>query len=319
MLDAAAESEKPFFQKLYEDAMHREREAEAAAKAKSIATQVALLEVPESSDDRFQEKLAVVVAALVQLRTLEDLESRVTALEQQNQELHIEIVSLKQSQLSAPRPPNPRLVAVPVSHLNTVLMPRASGTVTSTGTDASSSSGSADSFALVSIPNAGTLAQNAAVLKGVQYSSPVVDKRAATLSSKYDGKGGITSWISSMRSYFEVLRTPQEDRSMIMGTHIEPAVRSFIELQVVTAGYERIDLTEWLKVTLVRILEDFLIAQYQDKHVALKARLKPEALKGQQWRTSMQALEQHLTRLFTTPNLGWTDVSCMDVVMGMSP
>ncbi|GBG80212.1 hypothetical protein CBR_g30579 [Chara braunii] len=39
-----------------------------------------------------------------------------------------------------------------------------------------------------------------------------------------------------MRSYFEVLRTPQEDRSMIMGTNNEPAVRSFIELQAVTAG-----------------------------------------------------------------------------------
>ncbi|GBG41130.1 hypothetical protein CBR_g73994 [Chara braunii] len=106
---------------------------------------------------------------------------------------------------------------------------------------------------------------------------------------------------------------------MIMGTNTEAAVRSFIELQVVTAGYERIDLTEWLKVTPVRTLEDLLITQYQDKHVALKARLKLEALKGQTWRTSMQALEQHLTGLFTTPNLGMTDVSCMDVVMGVAP
>ncbi|GBG73418.1 hypothetical protein CBR_g16134 [Chara braunii] len=122
-----------------------------------------------------------------------------------------------------------------------------------------------------------------------------------------------------MRSYFEVLRTLQEDRSMIMGTNIEPGVRSFIELQAVTAGYERIDLIEWLKVTPVRTLEDLLIAQYQDKHVALKARLKLEALKGQTWRTSMQVLEQYLTGLFTTPNVGWTDVSCMDVVMGVAP
>ncbi|GBG59842.1 hypothetical protein CBR_g66645 [Chara braunii] len=122
-----------------------------------------------------------------------------------------------------------------------------------------------------------------------------------------------------MRSYFEVLQTPQEDRSMFMGTNTEPAVRSFIELQAVTAGYESIDLTEWLKVTPVRTIEDLLIAQYQDKYAALKARLKLEALKGQKWRTSMQALEQHLIGLFTTPNLGWTDVSCMDVVMGMAP
>ncbi|GBG42268.1 hypothetical protein CBR_g75688, partial [Chara braunii] len=122
-----------------------------------------------------------------------------------------------------------------------------------------------------------------------------------------------------MRSYFELLGTPQEDRSMIMGTNTEPAVRSFIELQTVTAGYDRIDLTEWLKATPVRTLEDLLITRYRDKHAALKARLKLEALKGQTWRTSTQALEQRLTGLYTTPNLGMTDVSCMDVVMGVAP
>ncbi|GBG80720.1 hypothetical protein CBR_g31176 [Chara braunii] len=275
----------------------REREAEAAARATSIAEQVALLTVPKSNDDRFRERIAAAVAALVRLRTLEDLESCVTALKQRNQELQAEILSLKQSQLSAPRPPNLRPAAVPVSQPNTVLMTRASGTVTSAGTGASSSSGSADSFALVIVPNAGTSAQNATVLTGVQYSGPVVDKWAATLPSKYDGKGDITSWISAMRSYFEVLRTRQEDRSMVMGTNTEPVVRSFIELQAVTAGYDRIDLTEWLKVTPVCTLEDLLITQYQDKHAALKARLKLEALKDQTWRTSMQALEQHLTSL----------------------
>ncbi|GBG64720.1 hypothetical protein CBR_g46264 [Chara braunii] len=163
-----------------------------------------------------------------------------------------------------------------------------------------------------------TSAQNITVLTGVQYSGPVVDKRATTLSSEYDEKGDITSWISSMCSYFEVMRTSPEDRSMIMGTNTEPAVRNFIELQAVTAGYERIDLNEWLKVTPVRTLED-LITRYQDKHAALKARLKLEALKGQTWRTSMQALEQHLTGLFTTRDLGMTGVSCMDVVMGVAP
>ncbi|GBG68369.1 hypothetical protein CBR_g2912 [Chara braunii] len=147
----------------------------------------------------------------------------------------------------------------------------------------------------------------------------MVDKRAATLPSKYDGKADITSWISSMRSYFEVMRTPQEDRSMIMGTNTEPAVGNYIELQAVAAGYARVDLTDWLKVTPVRTLEDLLLDPYQYKHAALKARLKLEALKGQTWRSSMQALEQHLTGLFTTPDLGMTDVSCMDVVMGVAP
>ncbi|GBG87409.1 hypothetical protein CBR_g45466 [Chara braunii] len=248
MLDAADENEKPFFQKLYDDAVQREREAEATARATRIADQVALLQVPEANADRFQERIAAAVAALVRLQTLEDLESRVTALEQRNQELQAEILSLKQSQLSAPRPPNPRPAAVPASQSNTVLMARASGTVTSAGTGASSSSGSAGSSAVVIVPNAGTTTQNATVLTGVQYSGPVVDKRAATLPSKYDGKADITSWISSMRSYFEVMRTPQEDRSMIMGTNTEPAVRSHNELQAVATGYERIDLTEWLKL-----------------------------------------------------------------------
>ncbi|GBG62415.1 hypothetical protein CBR_g30369 [Chara braunii] len=319
MLDAADESQKPFFQKLYDDAVQREREAAAAARAADIADQVALLRIPEANADRFQEELAAAVAALVRLWSLEDLETRVTALEQRNQELQAEITSLKQSQLSAPRPPSPRSAVVPVSQSNTTLIVRSSGTMASTGTGASSSSGSADSSALVMVPNAGTSAQNTTVLTGVQYSGPMVDKRAATLPSKYDGKAGIISWISSMRSYFEVMRTPQEDRSMIMGTNTEPAVRNHIELQAVAAVYARIDLTDWLKVTPVRVLEDLLLDRYQDKHATLKARLKLEALKGQTWRSSMQALEQHLTSLFTTPDLGMTDVSCMDVVMGVPP
>ncbi|GBG46488.1 hypothetical protein CBR_g79891, partial [Chara braunii] len=297
----------------------REREAKAAARAASIADQVAHLQVPEANDDRFKERLVVAIATLVRLRNLEDLESRVTALEQRNQVLQAEIISLKQSQLSAPRPPNPRPAAVPVSQSNTVLMARASGTVTSAGTGASSSSGSAGSSALVIVPNAGTSAQNARVLTGVQYSGPVVDKWAATLPSKYDGKADITSSISSMRSYFEAMRTPQEDQSMIMGTNTEPAVRNHIEIQGVAVGYERIDLTKWVKVTPIRTLEDLLITRYQDKHVALKARLKLEALKDQTWLSSMQALEQHLSGLFTTLDLGMTDVSCMDVVMGVAP
>ncbi|GBG78424.1 hypothetical protein CBR_g26453 [Chara braunii] len=203
MLDAADENERLFFHKLYDDAVQREREAAAAARAANIADQVALLRIPEANADRFQEGLAAAVAALVRLRTLEDLESRVTALEQQNQELQAELLSLKQSQLSAPRPPNPRPAAVPVSQPNTVLVARASGTVTSAGSGTSSSSGSAGSSTLVIVPNAGTSAQNATVLTGVQYSGPMVDKRAATLPSKYDGKGDITSWIMRMRKEIE--------------------------------------------------------------------------------------------------------------------
>ncbi|GBG77973.1 hypothetical protein CBR_g25904 [Chara braunii] len=91
MLDAADESQKPFFQKLYDDAVQREREAAAAARAADIADQVALLRIPEANADRFREELAADVAALVRLRNLKDLESRVTALEQWNQELQAKV------------------------------------------------------------------------------------------------------------------------------------------------------------------------------------------------------------------------------------
>ncbi|GBG84562.1 hypothetical protein CBR_g38844 [Chara braunii] len=65
----------------------REREAAAAARAADIADQVALLRIPEANADRFQEELAAAVAALVRLRTLENLESRMTTLQQRNEEL----------------------------------------------------------------------------------------------------------------------------------------------------------------------------------------------------------------------------------------
>ncbi|GBG81540.1 hypothetical protein CBR_g32529 [Chara braunii] len=301
------------------EGQQREREAAATARAADIADEVALLRIREANADRFREEKAAAVAALVRLRTLEDFESRMTTLEQRNEELQAKVISLEQSQLSASRPPNPRSAVIPVSQPNTTLVPRASGTAVSAGTGASSSSGSTGSYALIAVPNAGTSAQNATVLTDVQYNGPMVDKRAATLPSKYDGKADITSWISSMGSYFEVMRTPQEDRSMITGTNTEPAVRNHIELQAIAACYARIDLTDWLKVTPVRTLEDLLLDRYQDKHAALKARLKLEALKGQTWRSSMQALEQHLNGLFTTPDLGMTDVSCRDVVMGVAP
>ncbi|GBG82151.1 hypothetical protein CBR_g34432 [Chara braunii] len=317
MLDAADENEKPFFQKLYDDAVQREREVKAAARATSIAEQVALLAVPESSDDRFREKIAVAVAALVQ-RTLEDLESRVTALEQRNQELQAEIVSLKQSQLYAPRPPNPRPVAVPVSQPNSP-HDKSKRNCDEHRNRCHLLKRQRRQFRTGHSPKCMNISPKcrSSYWRTVQRSRS--GQAGGHSIAKYDGKGDITSWISSMRSYFEVLRTPQEDRSMIMGTNIEPVVRNLIELQAVSAGYERIDLTEWLKVTPVRTLEDLLITWFQDKHVALKARLTLEALKGQTWRTSMQALEQHLTGFFTTPNLGMTDVSSMDVVVGVAP
>ncbi|GBG75655.1 hypothetical protein CBR_g20282 [Chara braunii] len=76
----------------------REREAAAAARAADIADQVALLRIPEANVDRFREELAAAVAALVRLRTLEDFESRMTALEQRNEELQAKLKQQRRAQ-----------------------------------------------------------------------------------------------------------------------------------------------------------------------------------------------------------------------------
>ncbi|GBG77967.1 hypothetical protein CBR_g25898 [Chara braunii] len=149
-----------------------------------------------------------------------------------------------------------------------------------------------------------------------------------TLVTSKSGKRHIFVIIDRFAKYARLVAMPETARTDHViklfqdnwhgGHHICP-MADHIELQAVAACYERIDLTDWLKVTPVCALEDLLVDRYQDKHAALKARLKLEAPKGQIWRSSIQALEQHLTGLFTTPDLGMTDVSYMDVVMGVAP
>ncbi|GBG60129.1 hypothetical protein CBR_g3373 [Chara braunii] len=257
MLDAADESQKPLFQKLYDDAVQREREVEAAARAESIVAQETLLQVPEANADQFQERLAAAVAALVRLRNLEDLESRMTALEQRNQELEAKVVSLEQAQLSAPRPPNPRSAVVPVSQSNTAHIVRSSGTTASAGSGASSSSGSAGNSALVTVPNAGTSAQNATVLTGDQYSGPMVDKRAATLPSKYDRKADITSWIRLLSSSGKQARGVEESSALstarevgqsVAGPSEEPGSDQQLALEAQTNAESKADAVQVLYI-----------------------------------------------------------------------
>ncbi|GBG72928.1 hypothetical protein CBR_g12650 [Chara braunii] len=52
-----------------------------------------------------------------------------------------------------------------------------------------------------------------------------IDRKAAQIPSKYDGKDDVEAWISSMRSYFDVLGTPLSTQSSILGTNVEPVVR----------------------------------------------------------------------------------------------
>uniref|UniRef100_A0A388L2F1 Integrase catalytic domain-containing protein n=1 Tax=Chara braunii TaxID=69332 RepID=A0A388L2F1_CHABU len=146
-----------------------------------------------------------------------------------------------------------------------------------------------------------------------------LDRKAAEISSKYDGKDDVESWINTMRSYFDVLGTPPVTQSSVLGTNVEPAVRGFLEIQVVQAGYKRIDLNKWLKATPVATLEDLLIQQYADPHAAAKARLKLDKLKHNKWTGTMQSLQQYVSKLFATPNLEITAQSCLDVIKATVP
>ncbi|GBG61249.1 hypothetical protein CBR_g19781 [Chara braunii] len=141
-----------------------------------------------------------------------------------------------------------------------------------------------------------------------------IDRKAAQIPSKYDGKDDIESWISSMRSYFYVFGTPPSTQSSILGTNVEPVVWGFLETQAVQSGYKRIDLNNWLKATPTTALEDLLIKQYADPHAAAKARLKLDKLKHSKWTGTMHSLQQYVSKLFATPDLEMTAQSCLDVI-----
>ncbi|GBG70434.1 hypothetical protein CBR_g6562 [Chara braunii] len=145
-----------------------------------------------------------------------------------------------------------------------------------------------------------------------------IDRKAAQIPSKCDGKDDVESWISSMRSYFDVLGTPSSTQSSILGTNVEPVVRGFLETQAVQSGYKRIDLNIWLKATPTAALEDLLIKQYADPHVAAKARLKLDKLKHSKWTGTMHNLQQYVSKLFATSDLEMTAQSCLDVIKDTS-
>ncbi|GBG90848.1 hypothetical protein CBR_g51354 [Chara braunii] len=148
---------------------------------------------------------------------------------------------------------------------------------------------------------------------------PASNALAAQIPSKYDGKDDIESWISSMRSYFDVLGTLPVTQSSVLGTSVEPVVRGFLEIQVVQAGYKRIDLNKWLEATPVATLEELLIKQYADPHAAAKARLKLDKLKHNKWTDTMHSLQQYVSKFFATRDLEITAQSCLDVIKGTIP
>ncbi|GBG76562.1 hypothetical protein CBR_g22310 [Chara braunii] len=156
-------------------------------------------------------------------------------------------------------------------------------------------------------------------IPGPSYSFPYVDRKATQIRSKYDGKNDIESWISSMRSYIDVLGTPLVTLSSVLGTNVEPAVRGFLEVQAVQSGYKRIDLNKWLKAMPIATLEDLLMKQYIDPHAAAKARLKLDKLKHNKWTDTMHSLQQYVSKLFATLDVEMTAQSCLDVIKGTVP
>ncbi|GBG70869.1 hypothetical protein CBR_g8169 [Chara braunii] len=174
-------------------------------------------------------------------------------------------------------------------------------------------SGSAGQSRTVAVPSLDP------AVAGPSGSFAYIDRKAAHIPSKYDGKDDVESWISSMRSYFDVLGTLPATQSPILGTNVEPVVKGFLETQAVQSGYKRIDLNKWLKATPVTTLEELLIKQYADPHAAAKARLKLDKLTLSRWTGTMHSLQQYVSKLFATPDLEMTAQSCLDVIKGTVP
>ncbi|GBG61669.1 hypothetical protein CBR_g23185 [Chara braunii] len=191
----------------------------------------------------------------------------------------------------------------------------------------------ADSTVAVTSNEAGTSATAAAPRRepaaaGPSYASPYVDRKAVQMLPKYDSKEDIESWIGSMRAYFEILGTQPENQAVIMGMNVEPVVRGFLEVQATRAGFPKAALAKWLRTTLVASLEDLLISQYQDPHVAAKAqdphvaakaRIQLDKVKHSKWNGSMKNLQNYLSKMFATPGLELSVQSCLDVVKGAVP
>ncbi|GBG77800.1 hypothetical protein CBR_g25731 [Chara braunii] len=181
-----------------------------------------------------------------------------------------------------------------------------------------------DSAVAVTSNEAGTFATAAAPRlepagAGPGYAGPYVDRKAVQIPSKYDGKEDIESWFSSMRAYFKILGTQPENQSVIMGMNVEPVVRGFLEVQATRVGIPKIQLTRCLKATSVASLEELLISQYLDPHVAARARIQLDKIKRSKWTGPLKSLQTYLSKMFATPGLELTAQSCFDVVKGAVP
>ncbi|GBG69177.1 hypothetical protein CBR_g3877 [Chara braunii] len=343
-MDTPLEAEKLQYQFFYEKALKREEEEkERERRDKVQAHEVVLSTVSALTDEEVEEKTVPILRALAGVRVVEDHIGQLAQVFKQLKELHEDMARMAQQHrdqlqqfASSQQAQIVSFLTYPASNaacqssfapLNTsTSSPCTSSSSLSVVNSQSGSAASPDPAAAAAAASrgAGTYGTVAApgpnpALAGPGSSFSYLGRKAAQIPSKYNGKNDVESWISTMRSYFDVLVTPPVTQSSVLGTNVEPAMRGFLEIQLVQAGYKRIDLNKWLKATPVATLEDLLIQQYANPHAAAKVRLKLDKLKHSKWTGTMQSLQQYVSKLFATPNLEMTAQSCLDVIKATVP
>ncbi|GBG62158.1 hypothetical protein CBR_g29357 [Chara braunii] len=342
-MDAARAAEKAKYRFFYEKALKREEEEKEKEREEKVKAHEAIFcTVPALTDAEVEEKTVPLLRALVDVWTVEDHTGQLAKVFDELKKLREDMALMAQQhrdqmqQFANVQPDQSILLSTyPASSAacQSVFAPLdvSSSTSSSSLSVANSQSGSAAgpdpaaaaaaAAASESAGNSGTVAVPSSdqTMAGLSGSFAYIDRKAAQIPSKYDGKDNIESWISSMRSYFDVLGTPPSTQSSILGTNVELVVRGFLETQVVQSGYKRIDLNKWLKATPTATLEDLLIKQYADPHAAAKARLELDKLKHSKWTGTMHSLQQYVSKLFATSDLEMTAQSCLDVIKGTVP
>ncbi|GBG80928.1 hypothetical protein CBR_g31484 [Chara braunii] len=344
-MDAAPEAEKPQYQFFYEKALKREEEEKERERRDKVQVhEVVLCTVSALTDEEVEEKTVPLLTALAGVQVAEDhtdqlaqvfkqlkeLREDMAKMVQQHRDQLQQFASSQQAQIVSPLTYPASNAACQSSFAPLTMSTSSPSTSSSFLSVVNSQSGSAASpdpvaaaavvaAASGSAGNSGTVPSPDPTMAGPSGNFAYIDRKAAQIPSKYDGKDDIESWISSMRSYFDVLGTPPSTESSILGTNVEPVLRGFLETQAVQSGYKRIDLNKWLKATPNTALEDLLIRQYADPHAAAKARLKLDKLKHSKWTGTMHSLQQYVSKLFATPDLEMTAQSCLDVIKGTVP
>ncbi|GBG90518.1 hypothetical protein CBR_g50862 [Chara braunii] len=345
-MDAAPEAEKAQYRFFYEKALKREEEEKEKEREEKVKAHEAIFcTLPALTDAEVEEKTVPLLRALVDVRTVEDHTGQLAKVFDELKKLREDMALMAhqhRDQLQQFANVQPAQSILPSTYpassaaCHSVFAPLnvSSSTSSSSLSVANSQSGSAagpDPAAAAaaaaaaeasgSAGNSGTVAVPSSdqTMAGLSGSFAYIDRKAAQIPSKYDGKDDTESWISSMRSYFDVLGTPPSTQSFSLGTNVEPVVRGFLETQAVQSGYKRIDMNKWLKTTPTATVEDLLIKQYADPHAAAKARLKLDKLKHSKWTGTMHSLQQYVSKLFATPDLEMTTQSCLDVIKGTVP